>query len=150
MRFSDALRESVTNARHWPLNWAGFGKIKRMNRSIGLVITGLFALLHMGPALARDALVCTVTNRLPDHAFLSPDVDDTRIFTITAELVEERGSGTSLIRQWAVVEDDPTELRAAGLSPVTDMLIIDRRGNTFVESGLNGQMRGYCRINDLP
>jgi hypothetical protein len=121
-----------------------------VNRSIGLAAIGLFALLHAGPALARNALVCTVTNRLPDHAFFSPGANDTRIFTITAELVEERASGTSLIRQWAVVSSDPIQLRATVLGPAPDTLIIDWRGNTFAESGVNRQVRGYCRINDLP
>ncbi len=129
---------------------AGLGKIKRMNRSIWLAAVGLLALLLAGPAAARGALVCTVTNRLPDYATIMPGPNDVRIFFITAELVEEHSSGTSIVRQWGVVADRPAQLLATSLPPGNETLTIDRRGNTFVESGINRQLRGYCQPNDLP
>ncbi len=150
MRFSDASRESVTRMRQKGPLKAGFGKIKRMNRSLWLAAAGLLALLPTAPAAARNALVCTVTNRLPDYATLMPSPKDTRVFFITAELVEEHGSGTSAVRQWSVVADRPAQLLAASLPPGNETLTIDRRGNTFVESGINHQLRGYCQPNELP
>ncbi len=121
-----------------------------MNRSMWLPAAGLLALLLAGPAAARDALVCTVTNRLPDYATIMPGANDVRIFFITAQLVEEHGSGTSFVRLWDVVADRPVQLLATSLPPGNETLTIDRQGNTFVESGINRQVRGYCQPNDLP
>jgi hypothetical protein len=121
-----------------------------MSRASLLAIAGLFVALRAGPASGRVAFVCTVTNRLPDYAIFQPSTDDTRVFTITADLLEERSSGTSVIRQWTIVANQPAQIMAISGPPAMDTLLIDPLGKTFAESGLNKQARGYCEINDLP
>jgi hypothetical protein len=101
------------------------------------------------PAVARPALVCRVTARIPFNAAHSPGVDSTRIFLQTAGLLEERRSGTSLVLRWTVVSDTPDQLVAVDLDRSLT-LTIDRPGQTFAESGVMVQRRGYCRINELP
>ncbi|MEJ1977077.1 MAG: hypothetical protein WDN49_14155 [Acetobacteraceae bacterium] len=107
-------------------------------------------LLHAGPAWARDTLVCIVTDRLPDRAVFETGSEDTRLFTVTAALLEERLSGTSIVRRWTIVADGPAQLVATSFPPATETLLINHDGNTFAESGLNTQVRGYCQTNDLP
>ena len=105
--------------------------------------------LLAAPAVARPALVCRVTARIPYTVNLGPGPDSTRIFTQTADLLEERRSGTSIIRRWAVIADTPDQLVAVDL-PHTLTLTIDFPGGTFAESGVEVQRRGYCRANELP
>ena len=62
---------------------------------------------------------------------------------------EERRSGDAMIYHWNIIMDRPDQLMA--VDPTRALtLLIDRPGNTFAESGLQWQRRGYCRVNDLP
>ncbi len=115
-----------------------------------MAIAALLLLLSAGPASARDSLVCIVTNRLAQHATFESNGDSIRIFTVTPALVEERQSGTSVIRLWNVVADRPAQLLAIGVARDTDTLTIDPQEKTFVETNLTVQTRGYCETNDLP
>ncbi len=112
-----------------------------------LVLVGLAA--SVSPAAARLSLVCRVTARIPYTTAIRPDFDNTRIFTQVAELMEERRSSNSVIHQWTVIADTPEQVVA--IDPARAMtLTINRPGNTFAESGVQVQRRGYCRANDLP
>jgi hypothetical protein len=116
-----------------------------MTRFLALVLLAA----SVTPAAARLSLVCRVTARIPYTAAISPDFDNTRVFTQVAELVEERRSGNSLVHQWTVIADTPDQIRA--IDPVRALtLTIDLPGYTFAESGVQVQRRGYCWANDLP
>lgn len=116
-----------------------------MTRASWIVALCLLA----APAVARPALVCRVTARIPYSVNISPGADSTRIFTQTADLLEERRSGTSVIRRWAVIADTPDQLIA--VDPARTLkLTIDFPGGLFAESGIEVQRRGYCRANELP
>ncbi len=117
----------------------------------GMIRFLVLALLaaSVSPAAARVTLVCGVTARIPYTAAIRPDFDNTRVFTQVAELMEERRSGNSLVHQWTVIADTPDQVVA--VDPARALtLTINRPGNTFAESGVQVQRRGYCRVNELP
>jgi hypothetical protein len=116
-----------------------------MRKSWTWLLMGLLAV----QAVARPSLVCRVTARVPFVAARPPGLYSSRIFVQSADLLEERRSGTSLVRKWIVISDTPDQLVAVDPNRSTTLLI-DRPGNTFAESGVQVQQRGYCRINDLP
>ena len=101
------------------------------------------------PTLSRESLVCRVTARVPYRAAIGPGADSSRIFTQNAALLEERRSGSSIVRRWIVIADTPEQLVA--VNPDASLtLLVNRPGGSFSESGVEVQRRGYCRINELP
>jgi hypothetical protein len=106
-------------------------------------------ILLTAPALARPSLVCRIAARIPYTSAIKPGFDNTRIFTQTAGLVEERRSGNSVIYRWTVIADTPDQVVAVDPARMLT-LTIDRPGATFAESGVQVQRRGYCHMNDLP
>ena len=106
-------------------------------------------LILAAPALARPSLVCQIAARVPYTSAIKPGFDNTRIFTQTSGLMEERRSGTSVMYRWTVIADTPEQVVAVDPARMLT-LTIDRPGSTFAESGVEVQRRGYCRMNDLP
>jgi hypothetical protein len=105
--------------------------------------------VSVSPAAARWTLVCSVTARIPFTTAISPDFDNIRVFTQVSDLLEERRSGHSLVHRWTVIADTPEQLLA--VDPARALtLTINRPGNTFAESGVQVQRRGYCSENELP
>ena len=101
------------------------------------------------PAGARETLVCQIAARIPYTSDIRTGFDNTRLFTQTAGLVEERRSGNAVLYRWTVIIDTPEQMVAVDEGRALT-LIIDRPGFTFAESGLRVQRRGYCHMNDLP
>jgi hypothetical protein len=101
------------------------------------------------PALAKPSLVCQIAARVPYTSAIRPGFDNTRIFTQSSGLVEERRSGNSVVYRWTVVADTPEQVVAIDEARSLT-LTIDLPGATFAESGVQVQRRGYCQMNDLP
>jgi hypothetical protein len=107
------------------------------------------AMLLSFPVAARQTLVCQISAMIPYSTDRHTRFGETRVFTQVADLLEERRSGNSVINRWQVIADRPDQLMA--VDTVRSLtLTIDRPGNTFAESGVMVQRRGYCRVNELP
>jgi hypothetical protein len=105
--------------------------------------------LLASPAIANPSFVCGIAARVPYTAAIKPGFDNTRVFTQTADLIEERRSGNSVTYHWTVIADTPEQVVAIDEGRNLT-LILDRAGPSFAESGVRVQRRGYCHMNDLP
>ena len=119
-----------------------------MTRHWSWIALGVLAAAPL-PSVSRESLVCRVTARVPYRAAISPDADSSRIFTQNATVLEERRSGSSIVRRWFVVADTPDQLVAVN-ADASLTLLVNRPGGSFSESGVEVQRRGYCRLNELP
>ena len=116
-----------------------------MRRFLPCMMIALLA----SPVAARTTLVCQTSALIPYSADRRTRVGETRVFTQVADLLEERRSGNAAIYRWVVISDRPDQLVAVDTERSL-RLTIARPENTFAESGVMVQRRGYCWANELP